>query len=84
MSKFESIFGSNTDVDPNLNDLFSKKIERKPDNEAKAPDSESKTKKGKKSEKDGKKIKKFDPETEKRTIFIGNLVKDCKKEVPKY
>ncbi|CAF0757730.1 unnamed protein product [Brachionus calyciflorus] len=74
MSNFESIFSSNTQVDENLNELFQKKIERPIEPETPAK-SEQDLKKSSQ-----KKFKKLDPETEKRTIFIGNLSKETKKE----
>ncbi|RNA29202.1 RNA-binding [Brachionus plicatilis] len=70
MSNFESIFSSSTETDPNLKQLFDKKIERPVTELPDAIDSKA----------ESKKFKKFDPETEKRTIFIGNLHKDTKKE----
>jgi hypothetical protein len=104
MSKFESIFSSNTNIDSNLSSLFKKKI-AEPELPAKnielpgAVDSEDdelqneeldqlKTEikqVGKKAKKlkSEKKVKRIDLETESRTIFVGNLHKDCKKSVNK-
>lgn len=81
MAKFESIFKSSDDVDPNLNKLFTRKLAPKKKNiedlifdldENIDETDEPKT----------KRPKKLSPETEKRTIFVGNLNNDCKKEVP--
>lgn len=77
MTNFESIF-SNSEADSNLKKLFDKKIERPvtdtPVNDVLKTD----------PKKPKEKLKKLDPVTEKRTIFIGNLHKDTKKEVSNY
>lgn len=88
--EFESIFSSKTNVDPKLNGLFKKKTVDQKDHvqlvissrlaakqaEEKKQAEEQLAKKDKKGE-----IKKRDPESEKRTVFVGNLHKDCQKNV---
>jgi len=85
-SNFESIFNSKeTKVDPGLNKIFTRKVNKHTDVEKK-----KKTKNAEIPDIDGiendyesTKIrqKKMTPETEKRTVFVGNLNTDCKKEV---
>ncbi len=72
-AKFESIFSSNPDVDPNLSKIFERKLKPKKEKISAAEP--------KKPEDTKKKLKKLDPESEKRTVFVGNLHSGCKKEV---
>ena len=71
-SSFQSIFSSNTDVDPGLSKLFNRKVKPKKPVEPAVEASPVEA---------PKKLNKLDPETEKRTLFVGNLHADCKKEV---
>jgi hypothetical protein len=80
-TSFDSIFKKNVKLDPNLNQIFSKKIENLPiASPAVTIDNtiieEAPVKKFKPTKK-----QKHDPECENRTIFVGNLKSDCKKEV---
>jgi hypothetical protein len=80
MSSFDSIFKKNDKFDPNLNQIFSKKVENVPiSSSVKAETTiaeEPPVKKFKPTKK-----QKHDPECENRTIFVGNLKSECKKEV---
>lgn len=69
---FESIFNTNTEVDLGLSKLFKRKIDplKEPIPDIEAEEEEPRP----------KKLKKLTKETEKRTIFVGNLNCDCKKE----
>lgn len=79
MAKFESIFKSSDDVDPSLNKLFTRKLASKKKNiEDLIPDLDENI--DETDEPKTKRPKKLSPETEKRTIFVGNLNNDCKKE----
>ena len=88
-ANFESIFSSaTTQVGPDLNKIFSRKVKKEKDTETK-----KKTKSSEIPDMDemnddyeplSTKPKKLSPETEKRTIFVGNLSTDCKKEVNKF
>lgn len=81
-SAFESIFNTNSDVDPNLNKLFTREVKvHKEPVEEETEESEKAVKRTKLDGKALKKVKKADLESEKRTVFIGNLHVDCKKEV---
>ena len=82
MAKFESIFSTNEATEPNLNELFSKKVEVEPKavvEEEEDENQDGKRKPGSRRSRNAKKT--FDVEKEKRTIFIGNLLQTCKKEV---
>ena len=86
MTKFQSIFNTNNneevEVDESLNKLFKRKArslvigddDLKPIPDLKGVKEELK-------EPEIVKKKKRDPEEEKRTVFVGNLNVDCKKEV---
>jgi RNA recognition motif-containing protein len=84
-SNFESIF-KDSNVNTNLNKLFSRKVKSLPikvkedeqivDENAEEEEQEDENAK--------KQIKKFDPEYESRTVFVGNLISGCKKEVIYY
>ena len=86
-SNFESIF-KDSNVNTNLNKLFSRKAKSLPikvkedeqivDENAEEEEEEQEDKNAKKQ------IKKFDPEYESRTVFVGNLISGCKKEVIYY
>ena len=81
-AKFESIFSSSTaEVDPDLNKIFARKVKKE-----KLKKNEEIPNMDNIEDDDDERIpnnkpKKLSPETEKRTIFIGNLNTDCKKEV---
>lgn len=78
-TKFESIFASSTDVDPDLNKIFTRKVAKKgPKKNIEIPDMEEMIEDD--EEMKPTRPKKLSPETEKRTIFVGNLNTDCKKE----
>ena len=92
MSNFESIFSKNEDVDPSLNALFKRKIEHKSKKSKNSEETEDLPALDNLSEESSdeedpnnpaKKLKKLDPETERRTVFVGNLNSNSKKEVCK-
>jgi hypothetical protein len=76
-SNFESIFNKNTKVNSTLNGLFKIDPSKTEKPSLVLPKPTKITKNGKKM----KKVIDFDPNSEKRTIFIGNLVNTAKKEV---
>lgn len=89
MTKFQSIFDTNNneenvEVDASLNKLFKRKARSLviADDDAK-PIPDLKGVKEELKEPEIVKKKKRDPEEEKRTVFVGNLNVDCKKEVRK-
>ena len=81
-SNFESIF-KDSNVNTNLNKLFSRKAKSLP---IKVEEDEQivEEKVEEEDENAKKLIKKFDPEYESRTVFVGNLISGCKKEVTYY
>jgi hypothetical protein len=81
-SNFESIF-KDSNVNTNLNKLFSRKAKSLP---IKVEEDEQivEEKVEEEDENAKKLIKKFDPEYESRTVFVGNLISGCKKEVIYY
>ena len=76
---FESIFSASTENTEKVNKLFTRKA-RKLKLKDDLPDIDEEEIK-KSDQQQIKKSKKLDPEQEKRTIFVGNLPTDCKKEV---
>jgi hypothetical protein len=83
MTKFESIFDKDiNEVDQSLDKLFKRKRALVAEEEKAIPDLKGVKEELKTTpEIDLKKKKKRDPEEEKRTVFVGNLNVDCKKEV---
>ena len=79
MSKFESIFAKSDELDSNLNKLFNTRVELNPKTEESEEEVEETNEKKSTRPKKGK--KKFDAEKEGKTIFVGNLQPNCKKEV---
>lgn len=75
---FESIFSASTENTEKVNKLFTRKA-RKLKLKDDLPDIDEEEIK-KSDQQQIKKSKKLDPEQEKRTIFVGNLPTDCKKE----
>lgn len=94
-SIFESIFASNKNTNPNLESLFNKKSHRNPNtndiidaiklsnNEKTIENESSKVNIIETTRRKTNKKKKFDEETESRTVFVGNIPKETKKEVSK-
>lgn len=81
MTKFESIFDTdNNEVDKNLNKLFARKARALVVDEDTKPIPDLKGVKEELKKPEIVKKKKRDPEEEKRTVFVGNLNVDCKKE----
>lgn len=81
-SNFESIF-KDSNVNTNLNKLFSRKAKSLPIKVEE--DEQIVDEKVEEEDENAKKlIKKFDPEYESRTVFVGNLISGCKKEVIYY
>jgi len=94
--KFQSIFSSNEKIDKNLNALFAQHEEKNVNENIELDETgsvlsnesnnhehppQSNEERDKKSASKNSKKNKFDLEKEKRTVFVGNLQKDCKKEV---
>ena len=86
-TEFQSIFSSNENVDANLSKIFKRKVDNKVNkNELEdilsnsSEDDEEIAAANSKGAKQSL-VKKRNAESENRTIFIGNLNCDCKKEV---
>ena len=78
--QYESIF-KDSNVKPNLNNLFSRPAKPKPVSEKQKDDEPTQKETPKAEEEVQVPRKKFYAEFESRTVFVGNLVVGCKKEV---